>query len=269
MASSSPGQGQSAGPDLQQLCPGVRDLLREERLFLGTQFELLDWTKAQPGEDAVKLQKRRSKVKGLIQKAANAYRMKMCYLTGLRNRRDKVSSQNRGAFKEAIEILKTQCGELWNLLAGLCERGREEQVFVVKVKREICQALEEGRQSSRRRLQQAAQSQEGMEVAAPEPDAGRAVEDGSGNPQEACVCPLGPDTVEGPRVPAQSQPVRGAGVDAGPGREPSEAGGSQEAAMLSGELRQLRPRVVLTAPEEHDSCGTQGGCGGGGGQSLH
>lgn len=115
MASSSPGQGQSSRSSLQQLCPGVKDLAREERLFLGTQYEILDWTKAQPGEDAVKLQRRRAKVKGLIQKAANAYRMKMAYLIGLRNRRDKVSSLNRGEFREAIEALKSveSCGICW------------------------------------------------------------------------------------------------------------------------------------------------------------
>lgn len=46
-------------PGLEDLknFPGVRDLSREEKLFLGMQFEILDWTKAQPGEDAVKLQK--------------------------------------------------------------------------------------------------------------------------------------------------------------------------------------------------------------------
>lgn len=80
-------------------------------MFLGTQFTISDWTRAQPGEDPSRTRKRRSKVKGLIQKAAAAFCRKMEVLSDLRNRRDKTNSSKRKEFKEAIELLKAQCAE--------------------------------------------------------------------------------------------------------------------------------------------------------------
>lgn len=249
MASSSPGRGQSPRPSGQHLCPGIRDLSREERLFLRVQFEILDWTKAQPGEDPNKLQKRRAKVKGLIQKATQAFRMKMAVLTNLRNRRDRASSIKRAKFREAIEALKTQCSELWDLLWGLCERGLEEKAFLLEIRHDMRRTSKDRRQAARRRPQQASQSQV-VEVVEPVPRENGITEEAgvaTVSTQVEDAAPVIPcNAVEGPREHAESQPVRGAGERAGSGRLPSEAQGRQVGEAQGSGGRHLKPAVVLT-----------------------
>lgn len=92
MASSSPGRGHVSRPGGPQSFLVFKDLTREERLFMGTQVEILDWTKLQPREDASKAQKRRVRIKALMKKATLAFCSRMSVLTNLRNRRDRVSS---------------------------------------------------------------------------------------------------------------------------------------------------------------------------------
>lgn len=133
--------------------------------------------KVQPGEDAAKVQKRRVKVKNLMEKAVQAFCAKMAILTNLRNRRDQASSSKRVEYREP-ESLKTQCRVLWDLLGGLCERGSEERGFLQEIRRELRRASEEGSQAARRRGPQPSQAPESEEISVSKEGE---VEDGSGN----------------------------------------------------------------------------------------
>lgn len=155
-------------------------------MFLGTQFDLANWTLAQPGEDEAKCLKRRNKIKLLIQKALHAFCVKTAILTELRNRRDRAGHAKRKDYKEAVDTLKSQSRELWDLLKGLCARGPEEQAFLLNIKRDLIKASEEGKQAARRGKPALAAAE------ASDPQAG-------GSQEES--------TAEGADVPADPQPV--------------------------------------------------------------
>lgn len=238
MASSSPGPGQSARPGDVQTIPGLRELTREERLFLGTQAILSDWTRAQPGEDPSKTRKRRSKIKGLIQKAAAAFCRSMEVLSDLRNRRDHTTSSRRKEFKEAIDLLKQRCAEAWDLVDGLCERGIGERGFCLEIRREIRKASQEGKQAARR----GGPSQQPLQEEPVSEPVEEAVQAGSETPQPGTIPAC--EAEEGPRAPVVIQPVSVAGTQVGPGRAPDDPV-SQETGLVGGGRAVLKPVVLL------------------------
>lgn len=99
-------------------------------------------------------------------------------------------------------------------------------------------------------------------MARPEPKEGES-EDGSGNagvvnPKPAYAAP-GANTVEGPREPAETQPVRGAGVRAGPGRKSCDTGRDQVVCALGGGGRSVKnPVVLIGLPEARTLTGQSG-----------
>lgn len=255
MASSSPGSGQLARPGDVHTIPGLKDLSRDEKLFLGTQFSISDWTRAQPGEDPSQTRKRRARVKGLVQKASLAFCKKMEVLSNLRNRRDRANSSRRKEYREAIESLKAQCAQEWDLIDGLCERGIGERGFCLEVRREIRRASQEGTQAVRHGGQpsvQASQVEAGrkepdpVDPVEPEVEVESAMETGgsaeASQPGTAPACV----TVEGPRLPVSAQSVSKAGEQVEPGREPEEAVQREAGAAGGGRAVILKPVVVLS-----------------------
>lgn len=179
----------------------MKDLTREEQLFLGTQFQLMNWTLAQPGEDEAACLRRRKKVKSLIQKALQAFCVKTAFLMELRNRRDHTTSTKREDFKEAIDTLKEQGRAIWDLLKGLCARGDGEQAFLLDIKRDLIKTSEEGKQAARRGKP--------TSLRVPDPPAS--------NLQEV-------STAEGANEPVSPQPLKGMEGAPTSGRQPDEAG---------------------------------------------